>query len=105
TAQRTEDSEEDTLGRSRDGFNQARDGVLLGFDIHRQLSSRRVAEVTGPIEASLMPCSVRGASLAMRLTKFRAVDELVKVITFGRRLGSFRVARNRTREDGGTTVS
>src|SRR3954463_12800424 len=48
----------------------------------RNLHSRRVFDVTGPIEANTIPSSdVFPASF----TKFRAVDELVKVIAWGRR--------------------
>ena len=73
--------------------------------------TRSVAEVTGPIEARITPTSEGGRRLFEVLrkpnkpAKFFTVDELVNVMTSGRRAGFFRAALNRVREACGTTVS
>src|SRR5580658_1236399 len=77
-------------------------------------SSRRVDDVTGPIEAKRISSNAlgfrgRGRPRHMffprRATKFLTVDELVNVITWGLRFGSFRLARSFVRDDCGITVS
>ncbi len=60
-------------------------------------SSRRVAEVTGPMEAMRTPSRLarRGPSSS---TKFFTVEELVKVTTCGRLFGILQRGRRRARE-------
>jgi len=66
----------------------------------------------GPIEAVRMEsiglafCRRRfNRVFPSKVTKFLTVDELVNVITLGRRFGSFRIERSLVREDCGITVS
>jgi hypothetical protein len=68
-------------------------------------SSFRVAEVTGPIDANLIPSLALGGILPASIRKFLTVDELVNVTTFGRFSELFRSARSRERDFAGTTVS
>ena len=75
-------------------------------------SSRRVDEVTGPIEAkrrSSDGLDFRGLGrhvfFPSRATKFLTVDELVNVMTWGLRFGFFKITRSLVREDCGITVS
>ena|SRR5580692_1798609 len=71
-------------------------------------NSRRVEEVTGPIEADFIPSrrlARENLGAPNNATKFRTVEELVKVITFGRRRGLVNAARSLARDEGGTTVS
>ena len=67
-------------------------------------NSRRVAEVTGPIEDMRTPsiCGIRCFACPRaesKFTKFRTVEELVNVTTCGRRLGSFIIRCSRVRDD------
>src|SRR5690242_17571745 len=68
-------------------------------------SSRSVVDVIGPIDANWIALSIAWGGPALsevewgprppsRVTKFRTVEELVNVITFGQRLGSFINARS-----------
>src|ERR1700734_1976434 len=83
----------------------------------RKPSSRKVAEVIGPMEAHriasrlatgtpFLASFARNGDLAPnKATKFRTVEELVNVTTCGRRCGFRNTLRSRVREDCGTTVS
>ena len=71
-------------------------------------SSRRVDDVTGPIDAKRMPSirfAFRGRGrprhvfFPSRATKFLTVDELVNVMTCGLCFASFRMARSFVRDD------
>src|SRR5229473_5301463 len=100
-----------------DRFNEARNGIFAGFDVYAQPSPRRVDEVTGPMEASLTPSSCfvwlcvvwcgrpRLRPLPSSITKFLAVEELVKVIKSRRSFADVSAARNRLRETWGMMVS
>src|SRR6267154_3455625 len=75
-------------------------------------SSRRVADVIGPIEANWivwggLAVNENGSFPRMpsSATKFLTVEELVKVTMCGLRLGFFITASNRFRDDTGITVS
>src|SRR5580693_3332796 len=77
-------------------------------------SSRSVDEVTGPIETKRTSSSglafrgrgrPRRTFFPVKFAKFLTVEELVKVITSGRRFEFFRIARSLVREDRGITVS
>src|SRR3954468_11930268 len=73
-------------------------------------NSRRVDEVTGPIDDIRMPLSGEARLFAIffapsSLTKFLTVEELVKVTTCGRRAGVLITCCKRLREALGTTVS
>src|SRR5579872_2605558 len=68
-------------------------------------SSRRVAEVTGPMDDVRMPSRDLGFGLPSNSAKFRTVEELVKVTTCGRLRRLLSAVRSRVREDLGTTVS
>ena len=70
--------------------------------------SRKVADVTGPIEDIRIPLIVAGAVPAFisnNWTKFFTVDELVNVTTSGRRSLLLSAARSLFRDARGTTVS
>lgn len=70
----------------------------------RKPTSRKVEDVTGPIEANRIPLRLLCAAPSKAM-KLRAVEELVKVTTWGRLSGFFSAFRSRTLEDFGTTVS
>ena len=80
-------------------------GILYfrAWTFTRTPNSRKVLEVTGPMEATRIPRSAaRTRPVPTSRAKLRAVEELVKVTQWGR--GGRNAFRKSRRERGGATV-